>query len=78
MYSEEIDDNLQIIPIRDKLSKMLGEILPEVHDELAATFEDEFRFDGDGEFFVLTLLGPVCSPSHQSGGRLSLFPLSLT
>ena len=49
MYSEEIDDNLQIIPIRDKLSKMLGQFVPEVHDELAATFEDEFHVDGDGE-----------------------------
>jgi hypothetical protein len=52
MYSEEIDDNLQIIPIRDKLSKMLGKFVPEVHDELAATLEDEFHVEGDGDLFI--------------------------
>ncbi|KAJ3547020.1 hypothetical protein NMY22_g1817 [Coprinellus aureogranulatus] len=48
MYSEEIDDNLQVIPIRDKLSKILGDLVPDVHDEVAKAFEDEFQLDGDG------------------------------
>jgi hypothetical protein len=48
MYSQEIDDNLQVIPIRDKLTKMLGDLVPEVHDEVAAAFQDEFPLNGDG------------------------------
>ncbi|KAJ3547022.1 hypothetical protein NMY22_g1818 [Coprinellus aureogranulatus] len=40
-------DNIQIPPIKEKLTRTLGELVPEVHDELRATFEDEFPSKGE-------------------------------
>lgn len=61
MYSEEVDDGLQIIPVRDKLSKTLVDLVPEVYDEVAATFEDEFPLEDKGALHVrLSDSAPSC------------------
>lgn len=46
--TNEPKDNIQIPPVKEKLTRLLGELVPEVHDELQATFEDEFPLNGDG------------------------------
>ncbi|KAJ3533491.1 hypothetical protein NMY22_g7312 [Coprinellus aureogranulatus] len=42
MFDEEIGDNLHVAPIRDKLNKSLGDLVPEVYDETKVVFQDEF------------------------------------
>lgn len=76
MYSEEVDDNLQIIPIRDKLTKMLGDLVPEVHDEVAAAFEDEFPLNGEGGSSPSFTMRSTLSSLSQSGSHSLLFRLS--
>lgn len=47
--TDDPKDNIQIPPVKEKLTRLLGELVPEVHDEMQATFEDEFPLKGDGE-----------------------------
>lgn len=61
MYLKEVDDGLQIIPVRDKLTKTLGDLVPEVYDEVAAVFRDDFSPAGGGAFHFC--LGDFASPS---------------
>jgi hypothetical protein len=42
-------DNIQIPPIKGQLTRLLDELVPEVHDEIKAAFDDEFPSGEEGK-----------------------------
>ena len=61
-------DNIQIPPIKGQLTRLLDELVPEVHDEIKAAFDDEFPSSEEGMYS--SMLCPCCE-SHSFASMVS-------
>ena len=49
LHQEEIGDHIQVPAIQSNFNRSLGFLVPEVHDEAIAAFEEAFPLEGNGK-----------------------------
>ncbi|TEB20019.1 cytochrome P450 [Coprinellus micaceus] len=65
----EARDNIQIPPIKGQLTRLLDELVPEVHDEIKAAFDDEFP-SGEEEWCSFVALPSIIKMVARISNRV--------